>query len=62
MKCPSPHAQWGRALDVLGWLLVKPNHISRRIAKSSRDLRGISADGLHDLAAVGYCVLGPVVR
>jgi hypothetical protein len=38
---------------VLGWLLIEPDHISRRVAKPRSDLGRVSADGLHDLALVG---------
>ena len=38
---------------VLGWLLIEPDHISRRVAKPRSDLGRVSADGLQHLALVG---------
>src|ERR1700731_3818503 len=34
------------------WFLIDPNHISRRIAKSRRNLRSVPTDRLHNLAPV----------
>src|SRR4029077_6703668 len=37
----------------LGRLLIKPDHVSGRVAESRRDLRRVSPDWLHDYAPVG---------
>jgi len=40
--------------DVSGGVLVEADHVSARIAEPRRDLGGVRANGLHDLAAMGY--------
>ena len=42
---------------VLGWFLIQADQVSGGVAKSSSDLRRVSADRLHQLASVGdHCV------
>src|SRR5262249_51554068 len=50
----SPHGS-RRVMRLLAiWrLLVQPEHVAARIAETGRDLGGIGAHGLHDLAAGG---------
>src|ERR1700730_4480684 len=53
MRSPSLTAVRIYLPAVLAWLLVKPDHISRRVAEPRSDLGRVSADGLDDLALVG---------